>query len=146
MKRVATAVWKGGPRAGEGTVTTGSGVIENVLFTASTANNEEFPCTSPSEMLAASAASCVSLMVARELAIARILADHVQTTAELEIVETPNGWKVLGLKMKTRVATGDVDETAFHKAVKKAKQNCAITNALSCPVSLDVNIEKYVPV
>lgn len=146
MKRLATAMWRGGPRAGEGTVTTGSGVIENALFAASTANNDEFPCTSPSEMLAAAAASCVSLMVARELAMSDIPTDNVETAAELEIVETAGGWKVLGLRMKCRVAVGDVDEAAFHKAVKKAKQNCAITNALNCPISLEVTIEKHVTV
>jgi osmotically inducible protein OsmC len=137
-------VWKGGPRAGEGTVTTGSGVFENVLFTATTANNDEFPCTCPSEMLAAAAASCVSLMVARELAVARIPAEHVETTSELEIVETSSGWEILGLRMTTRVAIGAVNETEFHKAIKKAKQNCAISNALKCPITLDVAIEKHV--
>ena len=95
-------------------------------------------------MLAAAAASCVSLMVARELAVSRIPADHVHTTGELEIVETSAGWKILGLKMRTRVAIGDVDEAEFHKAVKKAKQNCAISNALKCPISVEVEIERHV--
>src|SRR5256885_14583145 len=76
MKRLATAIWKGGRRAGEGTVSTASGVFNNVLFTAST-SHEEFPCTCPSEMLAAAAGSCVSLMVAKELATAKIPTDHV---------------------------------------------------------------------
>jgi len=142
VKRFATATWKGGPRAGEGTVSTASGVLENVLFTATTANNDEFPCTCPSEMLAAAAASCVSLMVARELSLAHIRAEHVQTASELEIVETPSGWKILGLRMNTRVCVGDVNEAEFHKAIKKAKQNCAISNALRCPITLDVEVEK----
>ncbi len=143
MKRFATAIWKGGARAGEGTVTTGSGVFENVLFTATTANNDEFPCTCPSEMLAAAAASCVSLMVARELSLARIPADHVQTAAELEIVETPSGWNVVRLNMKAHISVGEVDEAEFHKAIKKAKQNCAISNALNCPISVEVEVEKH---
>ena len=144
MKRLATAIWKGGPRAGEGTVSTASGVFNNVLFTAST-SHEEFPCTCPSEMLAAAAGSCVSLMVAKELAAAKIHPEHVRTDTELEIVESPRGWKILGLKMQVRVGVGEVDEAEFHKADKRAKQNCAISNALSCPVHVDIEVETPEP-
>ena len=141
MKRLATAIWKGGPRAGEGTVSTASGVLNEVLFTAST-SHEEFPCTCPSEMLAAAAGSCVSLMVAKELAAAKIRADHVRTDTELEIVEHARSWKILGLRMQVRVGVGEVDEAEFHKAIKRAKQGCAISNALSCPVSVEVEVER----
>jgi osmotically inducible protein OsmC len=140
MKRIATAIWKGGPRAGEGTVSTASGVFNNVLFTAST-SHEEFPCTCPSEMLAAAAGSCVSLMVAKELASAKIPTDHVRTDTELEIVESARTWKILGLKMRVKVGVGEVDEAEFHKAIKRAKQNCAISNALKCPISVDIEVE-----
>ena len=140
MKRLATAIWKGGPRAGEGTVSTASGVFNNVLFTSST-SHEEFPCTCPSEMLAAAAGSCVSLMVAKELATARIPAEHVRTDTELEIVESARTWKILGLKMKVHVGVGEVDEAEFHKAIKRAKQSCAISNALKCPIAVEVEVE-----
>lgn len=141
MKRTATAIWKGGPKAGEGTVSTASGVFNNVLFTAST-SREEFPCTCPSEMLAAAAASCVSLMVSKELAESKIVAEHVRTDTELEIVESARTWKILGLKMKVSVGVGEMDEAEFHKAIKRAKQGCAVSNALSCPISVEVEVER----
>lgn len=140
MKRLATAIWKGGPRAGEGTVSTASGVFNNVLFTAST-SHEEFPCTCPSEMLAAAAGSCVSLMVAKELSLSKIHPDHVRTDTELEIVESAHTWKILGLKMHVHVGVGDIDEAEFHKAIKRAKQSCAISNALKCPIAVEVEVE-----
>lgn len=141
MKRLATAIWKGGPGAGEGTVSTASGVFNDVLFTASTSHVEEFPCTCPSEMLAAAAGSCVSLMVAKELAKSKIPTDHVRTDTELEIVPTAHTWKILGLKMKVHIGIGEVDEAEFHKAIKRAKQGCAISNALKVPISLEVEVE-----
>lgn len=139
MKRRAVATWKGGPRAGEGTVTTGSGTIQNLLFTAGT-STDGFPCTCPSEMLAAAAASCVSLMIARELAQTSIPTDHVTTTAELEIVETPAGWTVKGIAMRVAAAVGEVDEREFHQAIERARGNCAISNALQVPISLQVDL------
>ena len=141
MKRLATAIWKGGPRAGEGTVSTASGVFNNVLFTASTADHDDFPCTCPSEMLAAAAGSCVALMVAKELATARIRPDHVRSDTELEIVEHANTWKILGLKVKVHVGVGEIDEIAFHKAIKRAKLGCAISNALKCPIAVEAEVE-----
>lgn len=139
MKRHATAVWKGGPRAGEGTVSTGSGTFRNLLFTAGTSTSD-FPCTCPSELLAAAAASCVSLMVARELAFAKIPADHVETRAELEIVETPKGWAVTGIELKVRPEIGEVDEEQFHRAIETAQKNCAISNALQVPIHMEIEV------
>ena len=140
MKRRAIATWKGGPRAGEGTVSTGSGTFQNILFTAGT-STDGFPCTCPSEMLAAAAASCVSLMVARELSLERLPAGHVTTTAEVEIVETPAGWTVTGVQMKVAAAVEEVDERKFHDAIERARRNCAISNALQVPIQLKVEIE-----
>lgn len=139
MKRRAIATWKGGPRAGEGTVSTGSGTFQNILFTAGT-STDGFPCTCPSEMLAAAASSCVSLMIARELALTRIPTDHVTTTAEVEIVETPGGWTVTGIAMRVAAAVQGVDEHKFHEAIERARRNCAISNALQVPIKLEVDI------
>ena len=80
-------------------------------------------------------------MVARELAIAKIPADHVRTDTELEIVENARTWKILGLKMKVSVGVGEMDEAEFHKAIKRAKQNCAISNALKVPITVEVEVE-----
>ena len=67
MFREARAVWKGGLYAGEGAVTTPSGVLNNSTYAfGSLADTSRF--TSPSEMLAAAIASCMSTMVAVEMA------------------------------------------------------------------------------
>ena len=78
MIRSAVAIWKGGPGAGEGTVSTASGIISNALYSFGSGTGNE-PCTSPSEMLAAAVASCMSLMVAREMAKAGLKDKYVKT-------------------------------------------------------------------
>jgi lipoyl-dependent peroxiredoxin len=64
MNRKATATWKGGPRAGEGTITTASGVFDKAFYTSGT-STMDIPCTNPAEILAAAEAGCVSMMVAK---------------------------------------------------------------------------------
>ena len=84
MNRSAVAIWKGGPGAGEGTVSTSSGVINNALYSFGSGTGSE-PCTSPSEMLAAAVASCMSLMVAREMAGAGLKDKYVKTESPLTL-------------------------------------------------------------
>src|SRR5690242_6098884 len=96
MIRSAIAVWRGSPAIGEGAVTTTSGVMSNALYSFGSATGNE-PCTSPSEMLAASVASCVSLMVAQELAKAHLKYESVQTEAVLALQEKMGHWEISGI-------------------------------------------------
>ena len=88
MKRHATATWKGGPRAGEGTISTASGVFDKAIYTGGT-TSMDIPCTNPAEILAAAEAACVSMMVAKELGKEGITAEHIETRSE--IVLAPDG-------------------------------------------------------
>ena len=90
MFREARAVWKGGPYAGEGAVTTPTGVLNNTTYVfGSLADTARF--TSPSEMLAAAMASCMSTMVAVEMAKVGIKPIVVETYVVLT-VDNPQGY------------------------------------------------------
>src|SRR5215468_12153530 len=93
MIRSAIATWRGSPAIGEGAVTTTSGVMSNALYSFGSSTGNE-PCTSPSEMLAAAVASCVSLTVAQELAKAHLKYDEVKTEAVLTLHQKPSHWEV----------------------------------------------------
>jgi organic hydroperoxide reductase OsmC/OhrA len=102
-----------------GAVTTTSGVMSNALcsFGSSTGNE---PCTSPSEMLAAAVASCVSLMVAQELAKAHLKYDEVKTEAVLTLHQKPSHWEVAenrtaGHLRSTREGCGEVPQAGKNR-------------------------------
>src|SRR5512133_701444 len=97
MIRSATAVWRGGPGAGEGSVITSSGVI-SALYSFASGFNEE-PCTSSGEMLAAAQASCVSLMFTQELAKAGIRPQCVTTHADLKVQEVDGLWTITDIHL-----------------------------------------------
>lgn len=141
MKRRATAVWTGGPRAGEGTVSTASGVFRNALYTMGT-SVMEVPCTSPCELLAAAEASSISMMICQELARRGVHVDQVMTESELDVAADGEGWKIPQIHLKIYAVSGDVAEEDFQQAVQFAKTNCPILRSLKAEVTADAFVQR----
>ncbi len=139
MIRSATAVWRGGPGAGEGSVTTSSGVI-NALYSFASGFNEE-PCTSPGEMLAAAQASCVSLMFTQELAKAGIRPQCVTTHADLTVKEVDGLWTITDIHLNVSVEASEVERERFSEIAEKAKARCPITRVLKANVTIDAGLK-----
>lgn len=144
MIRSAIATWKGSPAIGEGAVTTTSGVMSNALYSFGSSSGNE-PCTSPSEMLAAAVAACVSLMVAQEMAKSHIKYDHVKTEAVLTLQEKAGHWDIssIDLHISSRLAEKDADK--FQKCAKAAKGRCPISRALKVPITMVAKLEVEQP-
>src|SRR5437868_3568805 len=98
MIRSAVATWKGSPIIGEGQVTTSSGVMSNALYSFGSSTGNE-PCTSPSEMLAASVASCMSLMLAQELSKHGVKPEMVKTESVLTLQEKNKHWEIVSIEL-----------------------------------------------
>jgi lipoyl-dependent peroxiredoxin len=143
MIRSAVALWKGSPAAGEGSVSTTSGIMSKALYSFGSSTGNE-PCTSPSEMLAASVASCMSLMLAQELAKVGIRNDVVKTEAELTLEEHKGRWQITGIELQVTATLPEIDAEKFHRATKAAKTRCPISHALNVPVKLTSTIEPAV--
>jgi osmotically inducible protein OsmC len=143
MIRSAVALWKGSPAAGEGSVSTTSGIMSKALYSFGSSTGNE-PCTSPSEMLAASVASCMSLMLAQELAKVGVRNDVVKTEAELTLEEHKGRWQITGIELQVTAALPEIDAEKFHRATKAAKTRCPISHALNVPVKLTSTIEPAV--
>jgi osmotically inducible protein OsmC len=140
MIRSAVALWKGSPAAGEGSVSTTSGIMSKALYSFGSSTGNE-PCTSPSEMLAAAVASCMSLILAQEMAKVGIRNDLVKTEAELTLEEHKGRWDVTGIELHVTATLHDLDTEKFHRASKAAKSRCPISHALNVPIKLTATIE-----
>jgi len=140
MKRSAIAIWKGGPGAGEGSVSTSSGVIANALYSFSSGTGNE-PCTNPSEMLAAAVASCMSLMVTRELAAAGLPSESVKTEAILTLEEHEHHWEVAGIQLNVSTQLPARQAENFEHICKAAKSKCPISRALKAPVTITASVQ-----
>jgi lipoyl-dependent peroxiredoxin len=140
MKRSAMATWKGGPRAGEGTITTASGVFDRAIYTGGT-SAMDIPCTNPSELLAAAEAACISMMVAKELAKEGITPELIETQSEIVLAPHGDSWNIPKIHLHVKAQVADIENEKFQEAVKRAKKNCPITRSLKSEVTLDAVME-----
>ncbi len=141
MERIATAVWRGGPGAGEGSVSTSSGILHNVLYTFGSAVTGDVPCTSPCEMLAAAIASCTSLMVAQEIAGYHLLPQEVHTQAVLKMANLESGWAVTSVQLHVKGRVPNAGQDLWQKAVESAMAKCPVGGALTVPISVQAELE-----
>ncbi|MBV8052193.1 MAG: OsmC family peroxiredoxin, partial [Acidobacteriaceae bacterium] len=135
MIRSATATWKGSPAAGEGSVSTTSGIISKALYSFGSSTGNE-PCTSPSEMLAAAVASCMSLIITQELAKLGVRTQFVKTESELMLEEHKGHWQISNIELRASTTLPERDEEKFRQACKAAKTKCPISRALNVPVKV----------
>lgn len=129
MFREAHAIWTGSPHAGEGTVSTPSGVLTDANY-AFGKLAEVPPCTTPCELLAAAIASCLSLMIALEMARSGMKPITVDTHAVLTLDNPADKWQITGGHLKISARTGEGDRKRFEEAVEAARRACPVSNAL----------------
>jgi osmotically inducible protein OsmC len=144
MIRSAIATWRGSPAIGEGDVTSTGGVMSNTLYSFGSSSGNE-PCTSPSEMLAAAVAACVSLLVAQEMTKAHLKYERVKTEAVLTLQERAGRWDVSGIELHVSTPLSERDAEKFQRCAKAAKTRCPISRALKVPIKMVAQLEVEQP-
>jgi osmotically inducible protein OsmC len=139
MKRTAAASWKGSVRIGEGTVSTGSGVLSNMIFVTGS-NAGEVPSTTCTEMLAATESACMSVTLARELESAGVPFESIHTEAEINVEFPHKTPEITGILLNVTVQTVDGEPAAIEKAVNRAKHHGVVTKVLKCDVKVKTHI------
>jgi osmotically inducible protein OsmC len=92
-------------------------------------------------MLAAAVASCISLMVAREMVKAGLKDESVKTEAQLTLEEKENRWEVTGIQLLIVATVPEVHAKKFQRIAESAKAKCPISRALKIPIKLTVKQE-----
>lgn len=139
MFREAHAVWEGGPYAGAGVVSTPSGVLCNATYAFGSLGGAA-PFTSPCEMLAAAIASCMSTMVAMEMARTGIKPVGVDTHAVLTLDNPADKWRITGAHLLISARTTDPDGKRFEQAVQAARRECPISSALKLELTCEAKL------
>jgi lipoyl-dependent peroxiredoxin len=140
MQRRGTASWRGALKDGEGTVSTGSGVLKQTPYSFHTRFENQLG-TNPEELIAAAHASCFSMAFANELGSAGTVPEEIVTTAAANLDKGVDGWAVNAIHLECRVRVSGADEAAVRGAAEKAKNNCPISKLLKATISLDLRVE-----
>jgi len=129
MFREAHAIWRGGRYAGEGTVSTPSGVLDSATYAfGSLAGSERL--SSPCELLAAAIASCMATTIAIEMAKVGINPVVVDTYAVLTLDNFKEKWHISSSHLEITVRTTEPQSSRFQEAVEAARRECPVSAAL----------------
>ena len=137
--RTASAHWEGSLSEGAGQVSLESSGIGtyDVSWPARTeaANGK----TSPEELIAAAHSTCYSMALSHGLAQAGNPPASIDTTAA---VTFQPGTGITGVALKVVGAVPGITAEQFEEAAQAAKTGCPVSQALSVPITLEVQFDQ----
>jgi len=139
MESKATAKWTGGLKDGKGSISTASGVLNNIPYSFST-RFEGAKGTNPEELVAASHAGCFTMALSAELGKAQIIADLIETTVVAVLSKEGQGFSVTESRLTTMVTAKGADKAKIEAAAASAKENCPISKLLNTKISLSLTV------
>lgn len=137
--RSGSAVWQGGLKDGEGTVSTQSGALSKVPYAFVNRFGDE-PGTNPEELIAAAHAACFSMALSGQLEGAGTPPASIDTKADVSFDKKEAGWRITAVHLDVEADVPDADEAAFAKAASAAKEGCPVSNVLNAEITMDARL------
>ena len=135
----ASAVWKGGLKDGQGTVSTESGVLSNVAYNFSQ-RFESARGTNPEELIAGALASCFSMALSAELGKANLTPESIATQATLTFDRKNEKPTITRIHLECTAKVPGAAAEAFKNIAEGAKAGCPISRALNTEITLDAKL------
>ena len=134
MKRKVNAIWRGDGANGNGSLTTQSGAINNMPYSFKTrVENEDGKLgTNPEELIAAALVGCFNMKLSFVLNEADYNPSELNTSAVL----TFEDGKVLSIDLNLEGDVPEITQEKFIELANEAKNNCPISGALNCTISV----------
>ena len=136
MIRKANAIWNGSLKEGNGTFSTGSGAFSAQKYSFKTRFEDE-PGTNPEELIAAAHASCFAMALSGQLGQREIVAESIESTAEV----TFENLTLTKSHLTVKVVAPGADAAKFEEAANAAKAGCPISKVLNLEITLDKTLE-----
>src|ERR1700730_18166119 len=141
MQRKASAVWKGGLKDGQGTVSSAGGILSNTKYSFKT-RFEDAPGTNPEELIAAAHAACFSMALSAQLGAANLTPESINTTANLKMEKLDAGWAITSVHLDVSARVPKADDAAFQKAAADAKAGCPVSKVLNAKITMSAKLER----
>ena len=140
MDRSASAVWHGGLKDGNGTISTQSGALKETQYSFST-RFENGVGTNPEELIAAAHAGCFTMALSGQLTSAEFPPESLETTAVVTMEKTDDGPTVTKIHLTTKATVPGIDKAKFDELAGKAKVGCPISRLLkAAEITLDATM------
>jgi len=139
INKSASANWKGGLQEGTGTISTESGVLDEVNYGFKKRFEGE-PGSNPEELVAAAHASCFSMALSMILGDAGFTADDISTSAVVSLEKKDDGFAITKSHLTVTAKVPEATAEDFAKAAETAKANCPISKLLDTEITMDATL------
>ena len=139
MIRKAQAVWRGTGRAGNGDLSTDSGVLAKTPYSFRTRFENE-KGTNPEELIAAAHAGCFTMALAFLLQGAGYTATELTTEAAVALEPEGQGFRITRSALTLRGKVPNLGDADFARLAKDAEQNCPVSKVLKAEITLDAKL------
>ena len=138
ITRTATARYQGMGKAGQGSLTTQSGVLDHQKFAFSTRMGDE-PGTNPEELIAAAHAGCFTMALSFALAGEGVTEGTLETTAKVTLEQDGAGFTITRSDLSLTADVPGIDDQRLRELAEQAEKNCPVSKLLKAEISLTVN-------
>jgi osmotically inducible protein OsmC len=139
MIRKAKAIWHGTGRAGNGTLSTDSGVLADTPYSFKTRFENE-KGTNPEELIAAAHAGCFTMALAFQLQGAGFTPTELSTEAAVSLEPEGQGFRIKRSALTLRAIVPNLDEATFNRLAGDAEKNCPVSKVLNAEITLDAKL------
>ena len=139
MIRKAKAVWQGTGRAGNGSLTSDSGVLSQTPYSFRTRFENE-KGTNPEELIAAAHAGCFTMALAFGMQMAGLTPTELSTEAAVTLEPEGKGFRISRSALTLRAKVPNLDEAKFVDLAKDAEKNCPVSKVLKAEITLDAKL------
>jgi len=139
MIRKAKAIWRGTGRAGNGSLSTDSGVLEQTPYSFRTRFESE-KGTNPEELIAAAHAGCFTMALAFQLQGAGYTPTELSTEAAVSLDPEGQGFRITRSALTLRASVPNLDQDSFLRLAGVAEKNCPVSKVLNAEITLDAKL------
>lgn len=139
MKKSASAVWKGGVKQGQGSISTETGVLKEAPY-GFKSRFEDGPGTNPEELIGAAHAACFSMALSMMLGQEDLQPESIHTTAQVTLNEVDGGFEISAIHLDVSADVPEADADTFEKIANKAKEGCPVSKLLNADITMDARL------
>ena len=140
-RREAEIVWEGALARGTGTLTSGSGALDELAVTWASRTEQPDGKTSPEELIAAAHASCFAMAFALVLGENKTPPDRVRVSAGCTLDEVDGAPRITTVELTVRAQVPGLDAADLERIVARAAElcpsptRCTATSRSTCAAS-----------
>ena len=136
VEREAHVVWEGNLAQGRGSLSEGSGVLQDMPVTFASRVERPDGKTSPEELIAAAHGTCYAMALSVTLTQKGNEPDRLEVDAVCVLDDQQ--LKITTVNLNVRGTVAGMDEQGFEDAAREAEQLCPVSNALRGNVDIQL--------